>query len=170
MTRTFVGVRAVLPAALLGALLVVGCQKPAAPTPSVAYGPGPGAGVPNLPQGQAPVPADVPAQFVAARKTFDASCARCHAIGDKGGPGPGGPPMAGGPGPGGPGPGGPGGPRGRGPNLARVGAEHNSDWIAEHIRDPQAHKQNSRMPRFGDKLSAADIKAVADYLASLKGT
>jgi mono/diheme cytochrome c family protein len=151
---------------LVGFLLVVGCHK-AATTPSVvSNGPGPGAGVPNQPQAAAA--ADVPAVFVPARKVFDTSCARCHSIGGKGG----GPPMAGGPGPGGPGPGGPGGPggpRGRGPDLGKVGAEHARDWIADHIRDPQAHKPNSRMPKFADKLNGDDLRAVADYLASLKG-
>jgi mono/diheme cytochrome c family protein len=102
----------------------------------------------------------VPAEFVPARKVFDTACAKCHTIDGKGG-------IAGGPGPGGPGPGG---PRPRGPDLGRVGAKHDRDWIVEHIRDPHAHKPNSRMPQFGvDRLSDADARAIGDYLASLKG-
>jgi cbb3-type cytochrome oxidase cytochrome c subunit len=64
----------------------------------------------------------------------------------------------------------PGGPRGRGPDLSKVGAQHPRDWIADHIRDPKSHKPESRMPPFADKLSQEDLGAVADYLASLKGT
>jgi len=83
-----------------------------------------------------------------------------------GGPGPGGPKPGG---PGGPGPGGPGG-GGKGPSLAKVGADpmHTRDWLADHVRDPQKHKPNSRMPKFGEKLKDDDILTLADYLASLK--
>jgi mono/diheme cytochrome c family protein len=126
-------------------------------------------------------------------------CARCHAIGGQGGgpggdrpgrPGgdrPGGPSGPGGDRPGGPGgpggdrpggpggdrPGGPGGDRpggwGKGPDLSHVGAEHNADWIAEHVRDPQSHKPQSRMPKFPEaKINDADLKSLADYLAGLK--
>src|SRR5262249_24639669 len=120
----------------LGLLLVVGC-------PRRSTIPAPSGGPPAIPAAGAPTPAPdtppaaVPAQFVAARKTFDAACAKCHTIGGKGG-------IAGGPGPGGPG-----GPRPRGPDLGRVGAQHDRDWIVEHIRDPHTHKPNSRMPQFG---------------------
>jgi cbb3-type cytochrome oxidase cytochrome c subunit len=58
----------------------------------------------------------------------------------------------------------------RGPDLSKVAAEseHTRDWIKEHIKDPQQHKNNSRMPKFAGKLSDEDLNAVVDYLASLK--
>jgi cytochrome c553 len=91
-----------------------------------------------------------------------------------GGPG-GGPPMAGGPPGGGP-PGGsgpPGGGRrmgGRGPDLGMVGKdpEHTVAWLMEHIRNPKVHKPDSRMPAFEGKIKDDDLRALAEYLASLK--
>jgi cbb3-type cytochrome oxidase cytochrome c subunit len=65
---------------------------------------------------------------------------------------------------------GPGGP-GRGPDLGKVGEdpEHTPQWLAEHIRNPKAHKQQSRMPAFGEnKIGADDMNALTAYLASLK--
>jgi cbb3-type cytochrome oxidase cytochrome c subunit len=58
----------------------------------------------------------------------------------------------------------------RGPDLSKVAAEskHSRDWLAEHIKDPQQHKKESRMPKFGGRLSDDDLNAVVDYLASLK--
>jgi hypothetical protein len=121
----------------------------------------------------------------AGRKVFEAHCMRCHAVsgqgvgfGGPGGPGrggpggPGGPEAGGGGGPGdrgfGGGPGGRGG-MGRGPSLAHVGANHDAEWIAAHVRDPKTHKADSRMPAYGeDKINAADLKKLSEYLASLK--
>jgi mono/diheme cytochrome c family protein len=83
------------------------------------------------------------------RKVFDAhGCAKCHSIGEQAGA----PPR-----------------KGKGPNLRHVGAEHAADWIAAHIRDPKSHKAESSMPKYTeDKIGDADLKALADYLASLK--
>jgi mono/diheme cytochrome c family protein len=88
--------------------------------------------------------------FAAGRKVYDAlDCSRCHSLG--GGPG--------------------GGKRGRGPNLAHVGADpgHTVAWLSEQIRDPHSHRPNSRMPDYGDdKLSREDLRSLSEYLASLK--
>ena len=128
------------------------------------------------------------------------NCGRCHPLpgmgpsfammgrggpgGFSGGPGPGGPGGAppGGPGgappagPGGPPPGGPGGfgggGPGRPPDLSKLGAdpEHTVEWIAEHVRNPKAHKPESRMPAYGeDRINNEDLQALAEFLASLKG-
>ena len=73
--------------------------------------------------------------------------------------------MKGGP-PGGPGRGGMG-----GPDLTKVGAEpeHTKQWITDHVRNPKAHKPQSRMPASGpEKISDSDLSALADYLASRK--
>jgi cbb3-type cytochrome oxidase cytochrome c subunit len=60
--------------------------------------------------------------------------------------------------------------RNKGPDLGHVGgdAEHSVDWLMEHIRKPKAHKPNSRMPPYEGKISDDDLRAVAEYLASLK--
>lgn len=98
--------------------------------------------------------------------------------GGPGGPGPGGP-AQGGPGSGGPGgfPGGPGGPGGRGPggrapDLGKVGAnpDHTVEWLIAFIRDPKSQKPDARMPPFpAEKINDESLKALAEYLASLKG-
>ena len=119
------------------------------------------------------------AEFAVGKKVYaDNKCAQCHKLGETGG-GPGG--MMGGPPSGGPdgmkgGPDGmPPGVPGRGgmggPDLTKVGAEpeHTKQWITDHVRNPKAHKPQSRMPANGaDKISDGDLSALADYLASRK--
>ncbi len=60
--------------------------------------------------------------------------------------------------------------RNRGPDLGKVGQDpaHTLDWLMEHIRNPKAHKPDSRMPPFEGKIKEEDLRAVAEYLASLK--
>jgi mono/diheme cytochrome c family protein len=104
-----------------------------------------------------------------------AGCMRCHLVNGArvggwppmGGPpggGPGGPPGLGGPGPGGPG-------GGRAPDLGKVGSdpEHTVDWFIKYVRDPKSIKPNSRMPPQNETtIRDSDLRAVAEYLASLK--
>jgi mono/diheme cytochrome c family protein len=102
-----------------------------------------------MPQQPAAAPAEpeapVPPEFAGGRKIFDANCARCHSVG-----------------------GATGGRGKRGPNLAKEGAKHEAEWVAAYVTDPKSKKPESRMPSFGNKLSAEDIRAVADYIGSLK--
>ena len=58
------------------------------------------------------------------------------------------------------------------PDLGRVGADpgHTRQWFLDMIRDPQAENRLARMPKFAGKLSEGDLLALADYLASLKGS
>jgi mono/diheme cytochrome c family protein len=134
-----------------------------APAPAVAPGPNPGGAASTADDGA----------FAAGRKVYVSNgCARCHMINGQGGfaGGPGGPPP-GGPPPGGPPPGGPGGfkGKGKGPDLGKVGAKHDADWIAAHVRDPKSHNEKSSMPRYPEaKLIDGDLKALADYLANQK--
>jgi cytochrome c2 len=97
--------------------------------------------------------------------------------GMRGGPGGGGPPMGGmrgGPGGGPPmggmrgGPGGfPGGQKA--PDLGKVGKDHTVEWLMKFIRNPKAVKEKARMPAFPEnKIKDEDLKALAEYLASLK--
>ena len=76
---------------------------------------------------------------------FDKNCLNCHSM------------MAG-----------PGGPKLKGPNLSKVGAEHTVDWLAEHVKNPKSHKPGSMMPEFASKLSEDDIKIVAEFMSKLK--
>lgn len=58
--------------------------------------------------------------------------------------------------------------RKKGPNLSKVGGEHDAAWLAEHVKNPKVHKADSKMPEFGSKLSDEEIKSVADFMAGLK--
>lgn len=53
-----------------------------------------------------------------------------------------------------------------GPDLSHVGKEHNAAAIAKKIRNPKIDNPNSIMPAPG--LSAADLKTLSDWLATLK--
>jgi len=77
---------------------------------------------------------------------FDRNCTNCHSINAPDG----------------------GGPKRKGPNLSKVGATRSKDWLAEHIKNPAAHKPGSTMPAFEQKLSADEIKSVSDFMAGLK--
>ena len=82
---------------------------------------------------------------------FDQHCAKCHQSGgaSEGGPRKGTKGM-------------------KGPDLSHVGAEHDADWIAEHIRNPRGHKADSRMPPFDGKLKPEEIRALSEHLAAMK--
>jgi cbb3-type cytochrome oxidase cytochrome c subunit len=71
------------------------------------------------------------------------------------------PPMPGGPGPmiG-----------GKAPDLGKVGGDlaHTVDWLMAYIRNPKATKAGSKMPSFEGKIKDDDLRALAEYLASLK--
>ena len=90
--------------------------------------------------------------YAEGRKVFAGSgCARCHTAG--------GTQTAG--------------PKGKmgGPDLGKVGSdpEHTTEWLAAKIRDPQATKPQSRMPKHDEgKINENDMKSLVEYLASLK--
>src|SRR5579862_3415774 len=127
------------------ALVVSGCwntNKASSPEatgaiPPMPGGPGDATTTPQQPDDGGPLPAG--------RKVFKSSgCAMCHSIGDS--------PIA---------------SWIPGPELSHVGKDHDADWIAAHIRDPETHEKKSRMPKFPEaKINAADLKTLADYLAS----
>jgi mono/diheme cytochrome c family protein len=62
------------------------------------------------------------------------------------------------------------GKRGKGPSLAGIGSkpDRSVDWIIAHIKNPTTHKPTSGMTAFEGKLSDADLKALAEYLLTLK--
>ena len=90
--------------------------------------------------------------MVDGRQIFEQNCARCHRIGGSNSNGPGF--------------GGRGG--GRGPDLSTIGRVHEEDWIIGYVRSPKTQKPDSRMPKFDGKLSEAELRAVAKYVASQK--
>lgn len=85
----------------------------------------------------------------AGQKVYAAhNCGRCHTVGGAGGGGRGG--------------------KGRSVDLSHVGANRAPDWISEHIRDPKSHSPESRMPRYEGRIPPEELRALTDYLASLK--
>ena len=126
-------------------VLSAGCKK-AAPSPSASAPPA----NPGPAKQQAAIDDDPSDKYAAAKATFRAQCARCHSASPPGE----GAKMRG----------------GRGPNLAKVGGDpkHTKAWLSEHIRDPQAHTPESRMPKFQGRIKDDDLKKLVDYLASLK--
>jgi mono/diheme cytochrome c family protein len=82
--------------------------------------------------------------------TFNLHCARCHAqAGEPGGPDRG---------------------SSKGPNLNKIGAEPNrtADWLADYIRDPKSKRADAKMPGFAGKITDAQVKELADWLAAKK--
>ncbi|HEV3143589.1 MAG TPA: c-type cytochrome [Gemmataceae bacterium] len=149
----------------------VGCNWSSSTTSSGPQGgPGPGSNA---------VPFDAESGPHAAGKKVlqNSGCFRCHTVdgarGAVGGGMPMGGPPPGGPGPDGPGPGGPGkGMMGsRGPDLGKVASnpERNVDWFIKYVRNPKSVRPEARMPSFDEtKIKDSDLKALAEYLASLK--
>lgn len=172
-------------------LVLVGCESKPAPAPAGPKGPPGGMGPMGMGGGENIID-KLPGgpEFAAGKKVYaDNNCARCHKLGETGG----GPSFGGMGGPGGWKGGPPGGfaegkkgPPGdiadgkKGPppgggmggtDLTKVGADskHTVAWLSAHIRDPKSHSPYSRMPASGpDKISDTDLKALAEYLASLK--
>ncbi|MFN8061472.1 MAG: cytochrome b N-terminal domain-containing protein [Vicinamibacterales bacterium] len=57
---------------------------------------------------------------------------------------------------------------GTSPNLTHAGRERDAAWLAAWIADPESFEPGTDMPPFRERLSAAQIKLVADYLATRK--
>ena len=54
-----------------------------------------------------------------------------------------------------------------GPNLSNVGSRRSRDYIFQQLKEPKSHNPDTQMPSFKD-LPEQDLKAVVDYLTSLK--
>jgi cbb3-type cytochrome oxidase cytochrome c subunit len=60
----------------------------------------------------------------------------------------------------------------RPPDLSKVGAdpEHSVEWLMAHVRSPKTHNPESTMPPYDEnKINDNDLRALAEFLASLKG-
>jgi ubiquinol-cytochrome c reductase cytochrome b subunit len=53
-----------------------------------------------------------------------------------------------------------------GPDLSRAGSEHDVATLRRWIADPEAVDPDAEMPSFEKRLSAAELDAIANYLAS----
>jgi mono/diheme cytochrome c family protein len=142
--------------------LLAGCNRTSDPTPA---GPPPGPAA----QGEF----DSSGPFAAGKKAVVAGgCFRCHTINGVRGPVGGGAMAGGPPGRGGGGQGGMGGGMGRkAPDLGKEGVdpEHTVEWFVKFVRNPKAVKPDAKMPPLDDKrISENDLRAVAEYLNSLK--
>jgi ubiquinol-cytochrome c reductase cytochrome b subunit len=85
-----------------------------------------------------PAPAMLP-RDEHALSIIGAHCTPCHMIDDDGGA--------------------------EGPNLSLVGRKHDADWISAWVADPLGVDPDAEMPAFADKLTAQQIRTVAEYLA-----
>ena len=165
-------------------LIVAGCNrteevKNPPPQGGLNVPPMPGPpGPPNVPK-----PLEVSEPHAAGKKVYNENtCFRCHSMGGGDGPGFVAPPDGGKLPDGGKFPdggkglpdggkiGGPPMPGGKGPDLAKVAAKGDRDakWFAEFLANPKKDKPESKMPPFGDKIKGDDLKALTEFLASLK--
>lgn len=55
-----------------------------------------------------------------------------------------------------------------GPDLTHEGTKHDAPTLRRWIEDPEQVDPDADMPAFGDRLSAAQLDAIAEYLASRK--
>jgi mono/diheme cytochrome c family protein len=56
----------------------------------------------------------------------------------------------------------------QGPDLTRAGEKRDARWLHDWIADPTAIDENADMPAFNDRLTEAELTAVANYLAARK--
>ncbi len=152
---------------LIVALVLAGCkrqeqaaqQTSTATGAATATGPGPKTGPPP----GMPAPLALAEPHLAGKKVFNNNaCFRCHTVGaGKGGAGdgpPGGPPDD------------PPGMGHKGPDLGKVAQKegHNVEWFIAYVSNPRATRLDSKMPGFEKQIQPADMKALAEFLASLK--
>ncbi len=53
-----------------------------------------------------------------------------------------------------------------GPDLTNIGSKRSPAWLADEVTDPSSHEPDTKMPDHA--LAKAELKALVDYLASLK--
>jgi ubiquinol-cytochrome c reductase cytochrome b subunit len=56
----------------------------------------------------------------------------------------------------------------RAPDLTEIGREHDAEWLRVQIANPKDHDPDSMMPAFGNRFTPEELRAVANYLASLR--
>jgi mono/diheme cytochrome c family protein len=123
-------------------LLAGGCKKAenSMPNPGPSAQSGPPTGIPET------------GPHASGKRAFNSNCINCHSIGGGAAPVPSGK-----------------GGRTKGPDLSTIARdpEHTPEWLTEYIRNPASKKPGSRMPA-QHRISDDDLKAVVEYLSSLK--
>jgi cbb3-type cytochrome oxidase cytochrome c subunit len=54
------------------------------------------------------------------------------------------------------------------PDLSRVGATRDRQWLLDWITNPEEMDPFANMPAFGDTLTSEEMAALVDYLARRK--
>lgn len=155
-------------AGLLGLafLVLAGCKKEDPPPQGGTGNPPPG-----FPPMMAPPILEETGPHAAGKKVYNVNgCAKCHTMGGpQGGPAMGGPPK-GGPPLGGP-PGGMPPMPNKGPDLVKVagkGEKRNVEWFVTYVSNPKKVNPEAKMPPFEKRINDKDLRALAEFLASLK--
>jgi len=94
-----------------------------------------------------PAPKASSATIAAGKKVYDSNaCSACHAVNGAGGT--------------------------SAPDLSKEGAnpKHTEAWFEDAVLHPTKVKPGSKMPPYDGKINAKDIKTLAAYLGSLKGS
>ena len=132
--------------AIAGLLVAMGCNKNDGSTGNQV--PNTAAMVPGAVQQDITDKLPGDAKFAEGKKVYSINnCARCHKLGETGNP------------------------RGRGPDLTKVGGrpDHTKDWLAAHIRNAKSQNPRSNMPPFPtEKINDDELNSLTDYLTSLK--
>lgn len=89
---------------------------------------------------KAETPAPAATAGADAKGIFKTKCAACHKIGGEGGA--------------------------IGPDLSKVGASKDKEWLKKWLKDPKAVKADSKMAKVD--LTDAELDALASYLSGLK--
>ena len=85
----------------------------------------------------------LPARAAGAPEVYDKKCKLCHSIKGEGGK-----------------------QAEKGGALDGVGAKRDAAWLEKYIADPKATMPDAKMPKM--KLSGDEMKALVDYMLSLK--
>jgi cbb3-type cytochrome oxidase cytochrome c subunit len=58
----------------------------------------------------------------------------------------------------------------KGPDLAHVASKEgrNAEWFIAFLKDPKKDNPMSKMPPVGKNMKDEELKAIAEFLASLK--
>ncbi len=56
----------------------------------------------------------------------------------------------------------------QGPDLTRAGEKRDARWLHDWISEPEAIDEMADMPAFGERLTPAELTAIANYLAARK--
>ncbi len=85
---------------------------------------------------------EMEANIVNGGMLFAGNCSRCHMVAGEGGD--------------------------SGPELNRIGAQKDAEWLMKNLVDPSQFSPDTDMPSFEDKLTEEQRKMVVDYMLTLQ--